>query len=391
MIFAHTADWHLGKDIDVERNQLAAFVGKCAELRVEVVVIAGDIFERPNVCTPKYSTGAVQTLFLQTIHELRAIKIIVIVVRGNHDYMGPGCTDALCCIEGTEGVHVVREPNVIKFPGKPVQLFCLPWEYDAEAEQIVREQLTPVEDGEHTVRILTGHIQVLGALMGAKRTKDEDSGLAREFCMSREFLDEISPLFARIAFGDFHKRQDLTNGKGGFVGALRQLTHGEEGNPAGFEIFDTDTETADWIELDAAPYFKTIQLENEEPVEPVAREHCRGSVSLRIRCIGYDPTPEDVRGAERLGAKVEVLCDVEERVQRVDDLPEGIADDHRALIRLWCEQQLQPTPEHEVQNLLNLFDSTFADETSGTEEPGSGGDSDGNEAASEPRREEIVV
>ncbi|WP_156104668.1 metallophosphoesterase family protein, partial [Spirochaeta lutea] len=86
MRILHTADWHLGKRLgpfsrlEEQRDFLQELVELCRSHRVDMVVVAGDVFDVPNP-----SSEAVELLY-------RSLKILaedgnrpVVVIGGNHD------------------------------------------------------------------------------------------------------------------------------------------------------------------------------------------------------------------------------------------------------------------------------------------------------------------
>jgi exonuclease SbcD len=82
----HTADWHIGqtlRDYSREAEHLAVFdqlVRIVAEREVDVVLVAGDIFDSQN------PSGEAQQLFYRTLGRLRSARpgVKTIVTAGNH-------------------------------------------------------------------------------------------------------------------------------------------------------------------------------------------------------------------------------------------------------------------------------------------------------------------
>ncbi|WP_425059491.1 3',5'-cyclic adenosine monophosphate phosphodiesterase CpdA [Sporomusa carbonis] len=86
MRILHTADWHFGKTIE-GRDRLAeqqAFVeelcGICADERIDLVLVAGDVFQSPN------PSAAAEELFYYAVDRLAEHgKRGVVIIAGNHD------------------------------------------------------------------------------------------------------------------------------------------------------------------------------------------------------------------------------------------------------------------------------------------------------------------
>lgn len=378
MRIAFTADWHLrGKDFNHCRAQLLQFAEKVKEQNVDTIVIAGDIFETPNIVDQHASSGALIGLANEIMARLVECCEDIIIIRGNHDQSGAGSADALHVFDpyanaASPHVTIVRSRTVLN--RTDVYLACLPWQWDIglgaehEIQGLIRH--CQAENADRPI-ILTGHVGVGGA-------RDNDGGNYEQktgsWSIARSFLEGLRLLLIRIAFGHEHARQDLSGGHGGYVGAIRQCNFGEEGNPAGFEIYDTHSRSTEWIELDAAPTFRTVVVDPEdsadydqyleddqnemELIEPVEA----GSENLRMQIMGGIVDNVAVRKLEQQGVVVEHFIEPEERVRRAD-VPTGILQDHHALIRLWAEQQEPPIPEDRLDRLFCLYDRVLADAT----------------------------
>ena len=81
----HTSDWHVGKAIrghsraDEHRAVLAEIAGVAAEHTVDLVVVAGDLFET-SAPTPES-----ESIVYRALLDLAATGAEVVVVSGNHD------------------------------------------------------------------------------------------------------------------------------------------------------------------------------------------------------------------------------------------------------------------------------------------------------------------
>ncbi len=110
MRILHTADWHFGKTIE-GRDRLpeqVAFVeelcGICAEERIDLVLVAGDVFQSPN------PSAAAEELFYYALDRLADHgKRGVVIVAGNHDN-----PDRLCAaspLAGRLGITLAGLPK----------------------------------------------------------------------------------------------------------------------------------------------------------------------------------------------------------------------------------------------------------------------------------------
>lgn len=86
MRILHTADWHLGKVVnefsmlDLQREYLTKLMDKIEELEVDVLIMAGDLYDR--AIPPKEAVSLANEVFTKLTQEL---KIPVLVIAGNHD------------------------------------------------------------------------------------------------------------------------------------------------------------------------------------------------------------------------------------------------------------------------------------------------------------------
>jgi DNA repair protein SbcD/Mre11 len=108
MKLLHTGDWHLGKVLKgVDRlpeqaRVLQELVGVADRERVDLVVVAGDVFD-----TAAPSAEA-QALAWRTLLDLRETGAAVVVVAGNHDH--PDSFEALRPVWGALGITVLGRP-----------------------------------------------------------------------------------------------------------------------------------------------------------------------------------------------------------------------------------------------------------------------------------------
>ncbi|HOG04565.1 MAG TPA: hypothetical protein PLL14_11330, partial [Accumulibacter sp.] len=270
-----------------------------------------------------------------------------LMIPGNHDYSGPGRADALHVFDACENVTVARG---VGFGGPVgVRVLCVPWLYtDKSFDEVVLDAASVPCD------LLLAHVQVRGALQNRRHAMEFGQPMKPyeprpgDWSTTREFLASLP--VRHFALGDFHMRQDLTDGRGGYVGALRQLDFGEEGNPAGFEIWDSESNLTEWIELDECPQHRTIIA---RPGESVALlDDC---IKYRVRYDGA-PDPLEARELEAQGVQVEAIVERRERVKRCN-VPSGMVGDLPATLRFWAEQQTDEVDVDRALAALKLIDS----------------------------------
>src|SRR4051812_5768928 len=104
MRILHTADWHIGRRLgrhdrtDEMRDALDEVARIADDERVDLVLVAGDVFDRAAPSVESLSLGLTALLRL-------ARSRPVIVVAGNHD--APELFDALSPLLRDRGVHLI--------------------------------------------------------------------------------------------------------------------------------------------------------------------------------------------------------------------------------------------------------------------------------------------
>jgi exonuclease SbcD len=165
----HTSDWHLGRTlhgVDLHEHQQAFvdhLVALVAERSVDVVVVAGDVYDRAVPAVPSVRLLG-RALAGLTEHAT------VVVTPGNHDsavrlgfaaeLMRPG-------LHLRASVDLLDDPVVVDDPDGPVAFYGLPY-LDPDS---VRRSLAPAGSDEPLPR---SHAAVVGAAM--QRVRDDLAG-----------------------------------------------------------------------------------------------------------------------------------------------------------------------------------------------------------------------
>lgn len=131
MRLIHTSDWHLGRTfgdhplIDDQREFCDWFVGVVAESGADLVIIAGDVYDR------SIPPAEAVELFSATLNRLVALGVDVVAIAGNHDSAArmaafDGLTDAAgVFIRG--GFERAGQPIVRTYPDGPLRILPLPF------------------------------------------------------------------------------------------------------------------------------------------------------------------------------------------------------------------------------------------------------------------------
>src|SRR6195952_2496621 len=131
MRLLHTSDWHIGRTfhgqdlLDDQEFVLSALADQVAEYAVDVVIVAGDIYDR---AVPSAEAVQVATRALQRIRESGAI---IVASSGNHD--SAPRLGAFADFLATGGLHLrtsvsgVGRPVMLADAAGPVAIYALPY------------------------------------------------------------------------------------------------------------------------------------------------------------------------------------------------------------------------------------------------------------------------
>jgi exonuclease SbcD len=164
----HTSDWHVGKTIrgrsrlDEHRAVLAEIVDLARTEAVDLVVVAGDLYESAA------PSAEAEQIVLSALLALRATGATVVVIAGNHD--NPGRFEAIRPLMAELGItvlgHVARpeDGGVLELTaaGEPVQVALLPFlsqRYSVRAAELMANDAAE-NAGEYAARVRG----ILGAL-----------------------------------------------------------------------------------------------------------------------------------------------------------------------------------------------------------------------------------
>ncbi len=263
MRILHTSDWHIGRTfhgnstMDALAEVLSALTAQVREHEVDVVIVAGDVFDS---ATP---AGAAYTLLGDALVSLHDTGAAVIVTSGNHDSAARLGFQARLL---RDGIHVLTDPLAIGTPvtltdaDGPVHFFGIPYLEPA----IVRQHWAEVE--------LRTQAQTMAHAMGLVREGmdahpgrsvavahcfsagvDATVGLEREV---RQGGLDVVPLAVfdgpnYVALGHIHGRQQVSD-RVRYSGAPLHYSFGEQHKPRGSWLVDLDAAglaAVEWLDL----------------------------------------------------------------------------------------------------------------------------------------------
>ncbi|MEV4777323.1 exonuclease SbcCD subunit D [Microbacterium sp. LWH12-1.2] len=268
MRILHTSDWHIGRTFHGNSTMgalaevLAALTAQVREYAVDVVVVAGDVFDS---ATP---AGEAYTLLGDTLVSLHETGARVIVTSGNHDSAARLGFQARLL---RDGIHVLTDPLGIGTPitvtdaDGPVQFFGIPY-----LEPAIVRQHWPAGDSEG--RPLRTQAQTMAHAMDLVRTAmstypgrsvaiahcfaagvDATVGLEREV---RQGGLDVVPLSVfdgpdYVALGHIHGRQQVSE-RVRYAGAPLHYSFGEQHKERGSWLVELDAAglaAVEWVPL----------------------------------------------------------------------------------------------------------------------------------------------
>lgn len=214
----------------------------------DLVLFAGDAF---RTRTP------VPTLldhFAERVKRLADIAPVVMVV-GNHDRQKTGSArrhaiDPLRHIGARYPVYVEKDIRCI--PLDCAHVITLPWQYNADVDNICDQIDDALECANGKPCVLVGHVAVPGAILDAAGNEYYmDVSRTPEFCLP---LDVLVGPFDYVALGHVHKYQRLVdNPLVAYCGSLEYVTWGERDCPKGFILADVEPGDASLRHVDVDP------------------------------------------------------------------------------------------------------------------------------------------
>ncbi|MDN6196168.1 MAG: exonuclease SbcCD subunit D [Atopostipes suicloacalis] len=225
MRILHTADWHLGKIVnefsmlDLQREYLEKLIKELEELEVDVLIMAGDLYDR--AIPPKEAISLANEIFTKITQEL---EIAVFVIAGNHDsnerleYGSALLSASQLYIEGTS------KKEIRKVEIDQIHFYLIPYDDHRKIRQIYEEkeiktpedalkrQLESIEEDwdPDAINILLYH----GFIANMTADVDlEESDSERPLSIGTvDFVPyELVKDFDYVALGHLHKAQKVGN------------------------------------------------------------------------------------------------------------------------------------------------------------------------------------
>ncbi len=259
----HTADWHLGKNLEgrsrlkEQERFLSDFIKIVEEKEADLILIAGDIYDSPN------PPAMAEKLFYDTLKKITDKgKRMVVIISGNHD--SPERLMAAAPLAKEHGVLIAGTPKTvietgeygrnkvlrsgegyveIYIKGERAVLLLIPFPSEKRLDEVLYQMGQEEEERgkrfeermdilfrklekelcENTIHLLVGHFFVMGS---------KEGGSERGIQLGGSYLirgDQIPKNLQYAALGHIHKPQKIPGCKiARYSGSPLQYRRGEE-------------------------------------------------------------------------------------------------------------------------------------------------------------------
>ncbi len=282
MRILHTSDWHIGRTfhgnstMDALAEVLGALTVQVRENAVDVVIVAGDVFDSATPAGPAY------TLLGDALVALHETGARVIVTSGNHDSAARLGFQARLL---RDGIHVLTDPLAIGTPvtlsdaDGPVHFYGIPYLEPAIVRQhwIGADLRTQAQTLAHAMDLVRVGMQAHPGRSVAiahcfSAGVDATVGLEREV---RQGGLDVVPLSVfdgpdYVALGHIHGRQQISE-RVRYSGAPLHYSFGEQSKPRGSWLVDLDAtglSAVEWLDLPVPRRLVTLTGTLDEILSP---------------------------------------------------------------------------------------------------------------------------
>lgn len=310
MKILHTSDWHIGKKLvnrerlDEQREVLDELIGLCESEDVELVLIAGDVFDN------FMPSAEAENLFYSAVKKLAGRDRAVLMISGNHDdgqrlcactpfaqelgvYIVGNRSQGVVC-GGERGVKAVASgEGYVVFEnkkGERIYVNALPYPNEARfkeerTEESYEERIKRwIARGQAAYEggmpeFFLSHLFVAGGLR-SDGERSIDLGGARAVELS------WLPDCAYIALGHLHRKQFFKQKNAMYSGSLLQYSFDEAGMDKYVVLLETDGEKLvrrQEIPLRSGKRLYRLRTESVEEGIALLQAHEDGLVELTIK------------------------------------------------------------------------------------------------------------
>ncbi|GAD33794.1 DNA repair exonuclease [Microbacterium sp. TS-1] len=301
MRILHTSDWHIGRTfhghstLDALRGVLEELTAQVREHEVDVVVVAGDVFDSAAPAAGCYA------LLSDTLRGIADAGARVIVTSGNHDSAARlGFQAGLL----REGIHVLTDPAAVGTPitiadaDGPVHFYGIPYLEPALLRHLWPEARSQAAVIDRAMGLVRDDLAVRGGRSVAI-AHCFAAGVEPTPHLERDIQQgglDVVPLAAfagvdYMALGHIHGRQQLAPAVR-YAGAPLHYSFGEGDKPRGSWLVELDADgfvDARWLELPVPRRVVTLRGPLADVLaDPAHEQHADAWV-----CVEYtDTLPE---------------------------------------------------------------------------------------------------
>lgn len=249
MRLLHISDLHAGRTLfKVSRNEdliysLEQVESFCKDSRPDLVLIAGDVFDKAN---PDNDSKEIIFNFLLKLRELTSA---VVLISGNHDSYD--FMRSVSSILKLANVHVYDRPNKenFLFSMGELKVACLPYPServispaDEESKKTYTEKVRAfllymaeaVRGAKY--KVLLSHLFVAGSKY---TTTEREASISRHYAVEPAHIPEV---FDYVALGHVHRHQRIkgVGTQAYYTGSMFQLDFSEEGDRKFFNLIELE-------------------------------------------------------------------------------------------------------------------------------------------------------
>lgn len=326
MRILHTADWHLNaslghqdltEDICSSLKQIADYLD---EYRVDVMLIAGDVFEHGRTEQMRSAVGKVRDTFLPFLER----EGTIIAISGNHDneaffetlsdaldLVAPGRTG----LEGTNApgrLYVASQPGWLTLAdssGQIVQFVMMPYPTPRFYLRGEKAHWSTIEEKHHRIQqrftetlgriqaqldprlpsILVSHIHVRGAKAHPLYRLSELEDVIFE-------TTDIPAHWAYVAYGHIHKPQEAIKGAAHirYAGSIQPLDAGERKDEKSVALFEIGSDNRligepQLLPLTTTPIYQIEITDPDTQLPHLAEQHPDALYALVDYTLHWEP------------------------------------------------------------------------------------------------------
>lgn len=376
MKILHTSDWHIGKRLmsrerlDEQAEVLDEIVRICEEEQIELVLIAGDIFD---TYTP---SAEAEDLFYSKIKQVAGENRAVLIISGNHDdgvrlsaaaplaeeqgiYIVGNARKSVLIKDSVRKIHPVQSgKGYVVFEnenGEKAFISTLPYPNEARFKE-ERSDLPYIERIKHWIdegesgnveklpSVFMAHVFVVGGVV-SEGEREIDLGGARAIPV------EALPESDYIALGHLHKKQHMGKAHCYYSGSPLQYSFDESADK-GVKVFDltkNGVENLKDVALTKGKKLIRLEAENAQEALNLLEKYPDNLVEMKLILTA----PLVSSDAQALAAKtnlVSLVSEVRTEEQMEFQSRKGLSSD--ALFTAFYRANYGEEPKSELKELF---------------------------------------